>query len=374
MAHDSKVYFFSSFFRPIGRNASLLVLLVILSVSALAQAPNSFRIGGNYGLVVPHRDDLKPLVTGNSVAITASAEWMVDGSKRWHYNYFRPRWGVELYAADLGNRAELGRQAALSLYTLLPIRRGQRFEHYLLTAGGIGFTDTTWDLEDNTKAIALGSPLNASVVLGLQSDYYLSDHWHIGASLRMTHLSNGAYTLPNLGINNLTVGLQVVYHINPIEPLPEGIWTSVLPRGRAHYAMLLTGVKENLPPGGPKFSVHTFSYAYEFRPSWKRGWSIRSDLFYNMAAAQLLGEERQSDALDMVQHGLALSYNQYLGRLRFDLMMGAYTFTRYKGNGTFYHRFSLRYDITEDWQCMIGLKTHWAKADYPEFGIGYRIF
>jgi hypothetical protein len=40
-------------------------------------------------------------------------------------------------------------------------------------------------------------------------------------------------------------------------------------------------------------------------------------------------------------------------------------------NGALYHRFGLRYSFARSLYAQLTLKTHFAKADYGEIGIGY---
>jgi hypothetical protein len=42
-------------------------------------------------------------------------------------------------------------------------------------------------------------------------------------------------------------------------------------------------------------------------------------------------------------------------------------------NGTLYHRAGLRYAIGKNFYAQLTLKTHFAKADYGEIGMGYVI-
>ena len=51
--------------------------------------------------------------------------------------------------------------------------------------------------------------------------------------------------------------------------------------------------------------------------------------------------------------------------------MGCYVRDRYRPNGPLYHRIGFRYQISNGFYGNITLKTHWAKADYMEAGIGY---
>jgi len=51
--------------------------------------------------------------------------------------------------------------------------------------------------------------------------------------------------------------------------------------------------------------------------------------------------------------------------------MGVYMRDRYRPNGLFYNRIGFRYQLTSGLYGNITLKSHRAKADYMEIGLGY---
>ena len=51
--------------------------------------------------------------------------------------------------------------------------------------------------------------------------------------------------------------------------------------------------------------------------------------------------------------------------------MVLYLRDRYRPNGPLYHRIGFRYQLKNGLYGNVTLKSHWAKADYMELGIGY---
>ena len=66
-------------------------------------------------------------------------------------------------------------------------------------------------------------------------------------------------------------------------------------------------------------------------------------------------------------------YELAMGRLSFDLNYGFYVSGLDKSDGSVYHKLSVRYDVTKNIFANITLKTHWGKADYIGWGIGYKV-
>ncbi|MBK9638656.1 MAG: hypothetical protein IPO63_12895 [Bacteroidetes bacterium] len=52
--------------------------------------------------------------------------------------------------------------------------------------------------------------------------------------------------------------------------------------------------------------------------------------------------------------------------------MGMYTYNRYKEDGNIYNRLLLRYAFTKKAYASFGLKSHFGKADYFEWGLGLK--
>lgn len=338
--------------------------------------------------MVPHRNELRNLVTGHSRMVAAGLEMHTrnaPNTKPWHAINGYPSYGVELYLADLGNQAQLGRQAAVSAYLKLPASfmpdtPGRRLSLHSFWGIGAGYSDTRWDLIDNPKGIALGSHWNICLTAGYGAQYRFSDRFSGALAVRMTHFSNGAVRLPNLGTNNLTANVSVLYALQKPKPVTSQPTIDKrddefdAKRMRKFFATYTLGVKENLPPGGPMHFVHNLGLGFRSRPGERHGFILRTDLWYNLAVTALLGRDfdytmRRSDR---VQQGVAAGYVRYFGKAHFEIHMGAYLYTQFEGNGLFYHRFVLSHAVTDRIRTTLGLKTHWARADHPEFGVvGY---
>jgi signal transduction histidine kinase len=62
-----------------------------------------------------------------------------------------------------------------------------------------------------------------------------------------------------------------------------------------------------------------------------------------------------------------------LDHLKFILGMGVYIKDRYDADNEIYHRVGMRYQFNNGLLVNLTLKTHWAKADYVEYGVGYTL-
>ena len=51
--------------------------------------------------------------------------------------------------------------------------------------------------------------------------------------------------------------------------------------------------------------------------------------------------------------------------------MGVYIKDKYQPEDYFYHRVGMRYYFKNGLNAQVVLKSHWARADYVEWGLGY---
>jgi hypothetical protein len=358
-----------------------VLALTLLGAAAMAQPSiNAYLLGGA-GFLVPHRSELRPLVTGHSQTVTAGfsrSTAQAATRKPWHALYGYPEYGFEVYYADLGNARQLGRQLALNAMIQLPVAwlSSERINTHSVWGIGLGYNTVVWDMNTNRKAIALSSPFNVCLTAGYEVDFKFHSYLTPFASLRMTHFSNGALRLPNLGTNNLSAAIGVRYRLGD-ETILQELEPDAAdhPPGRAKFtpfASLSTGAKENLPPGGPTHLIYTASIGVYWNYSAKSDALARVDHWYNLALTPLLASGNQaseSPALDRFQQGVAIGHVNRFGKASFEVHMGIYTRTVYRGQGLLYHRFQLNHAIGHRFTASLGLMTHWARAHHPEIGL-----
>ncbi len=331
----------------------------------------------HFGFVIPHRQEMLHMITGHSKGIEINAEWKTDGSKDWHQDYNSPRFGLDFYYSQLGNAKELGEQYQISFYLRLLLSRKQ-FSHHIKFGIGPGYSTKVWDLEDNTKAIALSSRLNAALIMQYGINLRLSKHITLRPGVRLNHFSNGSFKTPNLGTNNLSLYLGVSYNLKPTLKASEQNYSKRNPRlKRKIRAPKLSininfGGKELAPPGGPRYLTSSMTLLADSRFSAKSSFGLGLDAMYNQAnGADMLRESDNVPWNDVLQLGAFASYSLHFNRFELKIIFGAYLYDKYKKNGTLYNRVGLRYRITDHLFASVYLKSHLVKADYNELGIGW---
>lgn len=342
-----------------------------------------WQVSPHFGFMVPHREQMKHLIQGHSFGTHLTISRKVSGKSYWHYVYNFPEQGFDFSFINTGNMRQMGVQMSGSFLLNLPLRKRIRnhiiersdpsFKHWLGLGIGMGYATKSWDLEGNHQAAILGSAGNNALTIQYSARIVSFSFGEIRTGLRISHLSNGAFQLPNLGTNNIGVFISYVsmkretaHSIQVEKPKLEN-WRFSL--------SLCAGLKEIPPPTGIKHPVFTSTLLGEKRLTYKSSAGIGLD-FLNNTSLQDLIEQRDNTSVpagSAIQLGAIISYTMHFNDFELKMQQGFYLLDKWKVDGLLYHRFGLRYRISESWFTQLTLKTHFAKADYGEFGFGYSL-
>jgi len=337
----------------------------------------SIHAGVQGGFIAAHREQMKHLQQGHSIG--GYLQWIrkAKGDRRWHEEFNNPETGLDVFFLYTGNSRQLGSQFGVCYFANLPLIRQSReprsFRHWITLGIGPGFSTKKWDLETNRQADVIGSPLNAALLLAWSSEVISTERIALRAGLRITHYSNGAFTLPNLGTNNIAFALQAGLKSARRIPLSEVGFHDNLPKKWSMEIGIAGGLQEVAPPTYPKQPAAVISVWATRRHSWKASFTGGLDLMYKTALERLFEtrDARTPSTAEMIQAGIIAGYNLHFNRMRFSMQQGIYVRDKWKETGLLYHRFGLRYQFTSKLFAHLMLKTHFAKADHGELGIGY---
>lgn len=370
-----------------------ILFLLLLPVATSAQtADDSISVkekwslmisAPNFGFIVPHTKQMTHLIQGHSYGFHTYFNKQLT-TRPWHAAYNFPEHGIDLTYIYTGNPEQLGHQLALCYLLNLPLNRQSvdieksnrkhRFKNWIGLGLGTGYTSKIWDLRENHQASVIGSHFNTALTLQYSAGIVQFEKAEIRAGLRITHFSNGAFQIPNLGTNNAGIFLTYAFKERNNNLYLRGVPEAEF-KGKPHRfsAFVGAGVKEIQPPTRNKYGAYTLSLLAEKRLSYKSSLGIGSDLFYNTSIKAIQERKTNStvDANDVMQAGLALSYTLHFRDFELKMQQGYYLRDKFKVDGSFYNRFGLRYRIDEHWFAQLTLKTHFAKADYGEWGFGY---
>jgi len=351
--------------------------LFLYNHSCYSQNDNNLGLGinGYYGFILPHHTTVAYLVKEKVKAAEINIIQQRSGKNTWEQIYKLPQTGLSFLVMDLGNPQELGNLIGISPFINFPLKKNTNLTTWFKINVGLCYVSKKFDPLLNHKNIVIATNVNALISLRLNTQLKLSEKFLLETGLSITHFSNGAFKMPNLGINIPSVHLGLLFFPNPISQttsteLPAFIktWEYNLYSG--------TALTEIEPIGGKKFNVYTLSANAVKNLNRKSKIGIGLDIFYNKANILKLEEDSiylKNKFLNF-QNGIKACYELNIGKLSIPFEMGFYTFTKVKRNGFLYNQFGLKYMFNSHFFTQIILKTHFAKADFTEIGLGYKIF
>jgi len=326
----------------------------------------------HFGSILPHRPLVNRVIQGHSWISELSLTKQTKGNKTWQQLFGYPKIGVSFVALDLGNPEELGNSFGIFPFVQFPLVN-RKIKWNLKLGYGLGYIEKPFNIETNFKNVVIGSTFNALINLNSLWEVNLSKRLSSSLGISLVHFSNGSFKRPNLGINVFSLNLGVNYKFGKYSEyrtneIPERIksWKKII--------VANAGLKEIAPVGGGKFPVYTTSLNL-IRPfSKKSAYGIATDFFYNSSLEDRITRDtgNETDNNDNWRIGIAGIYSLDVGGVSFLIQTGVYLRTKSKREGYIYSRFTTRYYLNKHVFVNLGLKTHFAVADFIETGIGYQ--
>lgn len=331
----------------------------------------------HYGFIMPHHKYIQYLSTGHFTAFELNVGKQTNGRKKWHQLYNYPYIGLSFWTANMANPEVLG-----SVYTLYPYLNFNLVDHRKLDFNfrfgtGIAYITKKFEPFDNYKNLLIGTNLNVAISLLYELKWAIQQHIQLSTGVGMTHFSNGALKMPNLGINIPTVNVGVAYLLNTNKPffVPT---ESLCKKDTTKFeiqSIVSGGIKEIYPACGDKFGVFSWSNSLIKTWSLKRKIGVGIDLFWEFSNIRSLKRQgiEVKHAYEVIKPGVHVLHQLRFSRLSLVTQIGFYIYAKDKSDGPIYDRLALQYKLNNNILLNVALKTHFAKADFVEWGIGYSI-
>jgi len=358
---------------------SILLIINIFKVSAQTDSLKQSYVSAayKYGVIYAHYDDFKYFIEDYVRGVELNYGFRSTGEKLWQRIYHYPEIGVGYTFINFGNPDVLGSAHAAFTYVNLPLIERKKCLFTAKFAVGVGYLNKPFDLYDNKYNIAIGSYINAYLNINFDIKYTVYKQWKLIAGFGLSHFSNGGTTKPNKGINLFLPSLGFSYDFQkkaverPDFEIPEF-------EKNIELSIIYAAAYSSIEPANPdKYFASDISVNFERQFSYKGRYGIGLDLFYDNSLSVYvpgsMDEPEISNIGDLIYAGGHISYDFVFGRTSFTVQIGAYFFQGQKFNEELYNRFGLKYRFAEHWVANLTLKTYWAKAKFPEFGIGYRL-
>ncbi len=357
----------------------ICIFVLLMQVPSFAQnsSKNDFVLVGDahFGFIISHRGSIVHLIKGQIGGGELTYVFRTCGKRPWQVVHGFPEFGLSYMHLYLANPSEIGNLDALYPYMNLRLNKQKRhFKMYLRLGLGIANMSKPFDPETNHKNNAIGSHLNGYVNIRFSSSYMLSPSWRLDSGIGLTHASNGAIKTPNLGLNMATVNLGIGYVFG--NKNMEMCKDSVMPKliKRWHPSVLgVFGFKELEHPLGNKYMAYNLSANLYYSASHKTKFGTGMEFVYSNATRKNLEHDSVSTEKikDVLKIGIKGGYAFHIDRISIPIDFGYYVYQNDNLKEKFFHRIGVRYMLTKHVIANATLYTHWAKADYFEWGLGY---
>lgn len=350
----------------------LFSIIALFSVVSFAQERINWGIEARakYGFLLGHRVVMGHIAQNHTYAAELSFVYRPNGEKEWHKYYKYPDISINLYFGNVGNAAILGNYLGVYSSISFPFVAREKFRLSGKIGSGIGYSPKVYDEVFNKKNSAISSHINALINLGIDARTYFKNNW-IQFGIDLTHFSNGATKVPNLGINipQISLGYGRFIHYNKEHSTVEK--PSYLPQRRLLFGVTAVGsFKQVFPTNGKTYPIFALNFHTRMFMKPRVGWEVAFDIMSNQAIFGYRTEVKKTQS-KILQLGMFAGYLLPLNNFHFVLGMGVYVRDFYKPEEMFYHRVGMRYYLKSGVHFQLQLKSHWGKADYVEWGVGY---
>jgi hypothetical protein len=196
----------------------------------------------------------------------------------------------------------------------------------------------------------------------------------LGAGLSLDHWSNGAFAVPNLGINVLTANLSARFRLGEERTLLPAADSSEWKAERTMaFVAVAWGSQEVYPVESGRYPVYSLNASMHRRISPRSSVGGGVDLFNKESLTVLDPELADQSRASLTQVGVHAGYAIWFGGMSVPLDVGIYLITPYDEKSMFYQRIGLRQRLGLRWTAGITLKTHFGTADHFELGLAYHL-
>ena len=341
---------------------TLLFLPVFALINGSMPIDSTPRQGGiqvHSGFIIPHSPDLKLLAQARPLSIDLTYSQIALSRNAYERcNCFARVGGYAGYTA-FGNPAELGRAYGAGGFFEPIIHPQNRLYFSFRTTAGLVWLTRIYDAETNPRNTFFGASLSGLLALSVSAHYRLTNQLHLSAIGRYNHISNGGTRQPNRGMNFPTVGLGLLYTVNPIAFPNPGQWPRQTVSGLFTKRIMLFGSVRTLPK----------TATLPEQVGWSWGFTATAGYRISRFHALTGGVEFVNDGYlrqQLRRAGLVIRHQQvgvlggheaWLGRYRFATHLGWNLLQPGVLPGShFFQRYQLLYTIRNQYQIGIGLR------------------
>ena len=350
--------------------------LVLCCSTVGAQERNIYfyEVSPKFGKVIPSpRSDgviLNEALMGGVVGFGVQT----TGRSYWEEFFNYPKYGLRLGYTDYFDDI-FGKGLSLHLFMQGAFFRTNKFSFDYSLGLGFGGHTKRYHLEKNPHNDYISTYLTACIDLSLVVEYRIASNTGVFLGGNFSHFSNGATSMPNLGINGLSVfgGVRYYDRKNDFRDFRKEIEKPRFLKNEI-YTFVSPSFMSYRRHGNKSFFGSTFELGYrrQFHPCMK--WGAGVDVFYAGYEKYEIDESIRSN-WDNLSQAVFGSFELLFGDMSLHVALGVCTYYSAKPKGIIYERAGIYYNFGKNFKQFAGasIKAYAGVADYIEWTYGFKI-
>ena len=332
-----------------------------------------------YGSILEHNPDISHLITHHPTGFIFAYNRKTFGLKAWESRYNYPDWGFSFVYQDMKNYHLGENYSAYAHFNFYFLRRNLMFR----IGQGIAYTTKPYDKENNFANNAYGSHLMSTtyVMLNYKRENIISG-LGLQAGISIVHYSNANFKAPNTSTNTFAFNIGANYMLENDEKqefIPSSEDKKFTEKVKYNIAFR-TGINESDVIDIGRYPFYIVSGYADKRLNRKSAIQMGTDVFFSRFLKELIyyysvafPEYDVKGDEDWKRIGVFVGHELFINKMSLVTQLGYYVYYPYDFEGRVYNRIGLKRYFGDKYFGAITLKSHGAKAEAVEFGIGVRL-
>lgn len=332
-----------------------------------------------YGSILLHNNYISHLITAHPGGLILGYNRKTYGDMEWQELFNYPDTGISFIYQNMNN-GTLGENFGLyAHYNFYFLKRNLQFR----LGQGIAYNTNPFDKNNNFRNNAYGTHLLSSTYIML--NYHREQIFKglgFKAGFSVIHYSNANVRAPNTSTNTLALNVGLVYDLDggvEREYILSGDRPKVAERIRYNLAFRM-GINESDIVNSGQYAFYILSAYADKRLGRLSALQLGTDVYFSNFLKELIRYQsvafpeygvRPDD--DYKRVGVFLGHELFINSMSVIAQLGYYVYYPFDFEGRMYNRIGLKRYFSDKVFGAITLKSHGAKAEAVEFGIGVRL-
>mgnify|MGYP003110417071 CR=1 FL=1 len=359
----------------------ILLLISFFGISQTTEVSKDFVFDANlfYGSILLHNPDISHLITDHPGGVILGVSRKTYGHKEWEADFGYPDTGYTFVYQNTNNPTLGELYGVYGHYNFYLFNRNLQ----LRIAQGIAYNTNPYNKSENFRNNAYGSHLLSSTLVMVN---YHKENIVAGlgfkAGISLIHYSNANFKAPNTSTNTFAFNLGLTYNLDK-----EAVYEYLKPESKGkitepvRYDLVLRGgANESDVINMGRYGFAIVSAYADKRLGKRSAIQLGADVFFSNFLKELIRyqsiafpELNVDPDTDYKRVGLFVGHELFVNNMSVVAQLGYYIYYPFDFEGKVYNRIGMKRYFGDKIFGAITLKSHGAKAEAVEFGIGVRL-